>query len=165
MSAEEPNSQVIIRRVTKAWEFKDRRLRYYDFEKDEFEFDSSRFLLTADTSYGADVEKLLNLHIETHLASYLHTITTEPLAEDLPWLQRRAMSRASGRRVPAHRRSAWEIDGDRRGHHRGHPTLWLSGLGRRTSRDALDGGSAWPRCRPAARRCRGCRRASQSPPA
>jgi hypothetical protein len=84
MSAEEPNSHVIIRRVTKAWEFKDRRLRYYDFEKDEFDFDSSRFLLTADTSYGVEVEKLLNLHIETHLASYLHTIATYPLAKDLP---------------------------------------------------------------------------------
>jgi hypothetical protein len=91
MSAEEPNSHLIMRRVTKAWEFKDRRLRYYDFEKDEFDFDSSRFLLTADTSYGAEVEKLLNLHIETHLASYLHTISTYPLAKDLPWLQRRAM--------------------------------------------------------------------------
>jgi hypothetical protein len=85
MSAEEPNSHVIKRRITKAWELKDRRLRYYDFEKDELDFDSSRFLLTADTSYGAEVEKLLNLHIETHLASYLHTIPTDPLPLLHPW--------------------------------------------------------------------------------
>jgi hypothetical protein len=42
-------------------------------------------LLTADTSYGAEVEKLLNLHIETHLASYLHTIPTDPLPLLHPW--------------------------------------------------------------------------------
>jgi hypothetical protein len=86
-----PLSHEVTRRLTKPWEFGDRLLFYFDFEKNDFGEESSRTLLTAAESYGFDVERLLNEKIENPLANYLDGLANVGLVTDIQWRQERAV--------------------------------------------------------------------------
>ena len=89
----DPNSHVATRRLTKAWEGQGARrpLYFYDFENDAFGERSSKSLLTAEHSYGYDVERFLNDTVENPLAGYLDSLEAGTLKTSLPWKHERAL--------------------------------------------------------------------------
>ena len=89
--AKAPNSHAITRRLTKPWEFGNRRLYVYDFTQDKFFDESSKTLLTADESFGYEVERSLNELIEQPLAQYLDSLREGALAASIPWKHERAL--------------------------------------------------------------------------
>jgi hypothetical protein len=89
--ANQPTSHVTTRRLTKAWEYGQRMLYGYNFAEDKFFERSSRSLLTADESFGTDVERFLNAHIENPLSNYLDAVAEGTLVQNLPWAQQRAL--------------------------------------------------------------------------
>jgi hypothetical protein len=89
--ANPPLSHVTTRRLTKPWECAQRQLYYYDFTLDSFGEETSRTLLTADESFGEEVEVFLNRTVETPLAGYLDEIGDGTLVNDLSWKHERAL--------------------------------------------------------------------------
>ena len=93
--ASDPNSHVVMRRLTTPWEFDDgkeqRQLHYYDFRTNEFDTQSSRHLLTSVDSFGSDLETFLNKTVESDLARHLNDLDAGQWNGNLPWRQRRAL--------------------------------------------------------------------------
>jgi hypothetical protein len=89
--ANEPSSHVTTRRLTKSWEVGQRRLRFYDFVTDRFGDRSSKTLLTADASFGEDVEGFLNTSIENSLASHLDALEAGTWETKIPWEHERSL--------------------------------------------------------------------------
>ena len=89
--ANPPLSHVTTRRLTKPWEGAQRALFHYNFTTDSFDDETSRTLLTADESYGYEVERFLNERVEVHLATYLDSVAAGGLSTAIPWPQERAL--------------------------------------------------------------------------
>jgi hypothetical protein len=89
--SDDPTSHVTTRRLTKAWEYGQRKLYGYSFAEDRFFERSSRSLLTAEESFGTDVERFLNVHIENPLSNYLDAVAEGTLVQNHPWVQERAL--------------------------------------------------------------------------
>jgi hypothetical protein len=87
----DPTSHTTTRRLTKSWEFGQRMLYGYNFAEDRFFERSSKSLLVADQSFGADMERFFNDHIENPLANYLDGLAEGALVHDPPWAQQRAL--------------------------------------------------------------------------
>jgi hypothetical protein len=87
----EPTSHVTTRRLTKSWEFGHRMLHGYNFAQDRFFEPSSKSLLIADESFGAEVERFFSHHIENPLANYLDAVAEGALVPNIPWAQERAL--------------------------------------------------------------------------
>jgi hypothetical protein len=94
--ATKPNSHVTTRRLTKPWEGSERNLYYYDFARDSFHEESSRTLLTADNSFGYNVERFLNETVESHLANHLDALSAGTFIGNIPWNQGRAGDAPAG---------------------------------------------------------------------
>jgi hypothetical protein len=63
----------------------------YHFAEDRFFERSSKSLLIADESFGADVERFFSHHIENPLANYLDAVAEGTLVANIPWTQERAL--------------------------------------------------------------------------
>ena len=69
MSQVTTNCHYVTRSLTRAWEMGQRRLRYYDFERDAFDEDSSYSLFAEDRINTQEVETWLDRTIENPLGA------------------------------------------------------------------------------------------------
>lgn len=88
------NSHFVSRFLTEPWEHGDRRLWYYDFDRNEVRQSSSRSLFAAEGTNTPDVEARLNQVIETPVAQAITRLVGVAAQEEqgLEWPLFRAVS-------------------------------------------------------------------------
>ena len=89
------NSHFVSRFLTKPWEFGQRRLWYYDFDRQDIFHCSSKRLFARRGSSSPEMERRLNELVESPLSGFIQTLTVKSppgAAEIYDWPLVRALN-------------------------------------------------------------------------